>query len=276
MNFMKHIVFFFAIVGMSSFIMEANANIFGKITKKFADIDLLSDKEEKKPEDKPQEVKKNPADDFPAPLFFDARYPKTLKDDTLLYLYNDKSSNENRHIPPIVDLGYVIDTMFNMISNFDNTADILLMIDAIQHRQDININKQDKYGNTLLHYAIRYHNKSIFDKLLATRMINTNICNYAYICPIHLSIYKDDTYEIQNLLMFGADIFHQNDRFEMPIIIAIKLNHRDAVEILAREHKQSGISENMIDYFVYAANEQGYPMLAKSLYAFFKMNKEFE
>ena len=275
---MKYNWCFLAIMIMSSFInIEARCGIFDKIGKKFADIDLLSEKqEEKKIEATPVEVKKNPADAFPSPLFFDAKYPKNLREETLLYIYNDKSFNENDHIPPIVDLSYIVDTMFTMISNQDNTADILLMIDAIQSRQDININKQDRYGNTLLHYAIRYHNRAVFDKLLSTRSVNPNICNNSYICPLHLSIYKHDVYEIQNLLTFGADIFYQNDRFEMPIIIAIKLNYRDAVYILAQAHKNIGIRENMVDYIVYAANAQGYPVLAKELYLFFKKNQPFE
>ena len=263
---------------MSSFIgTNAHCGIFDKIGKKFAAIDLLGGKqEERKIEEKPVEVKKNPADDFPNPLFFDAKYPKTLREETLLYIYNDKSFNENLHIPPIIDLSYIVDTMFTMISNQDNTAEMLLMIDAIQARTDININKQDRYGNTLLHYAIRYHNRAVFDKLLSTRAVNPNVCNNSYICPLHLSIYKDDAYEIKNLLIFGADIFYQNDRFEMPIIVAIKLNYRDAIYILAQQHKNKGINENMIDYIVYAANAQGFPVLAKQLYLFFKKNQEFE
>lgn len=264
---------FLTVVCMSSFLVKADT--FGLIKNQFPDVDL-SHKEEQVKKDFKKKVKINPADHFPPPLFFDVKYPKTLREKSLLYLYNDKSSNENTHIPPIVTLSYVVDKMFESIANHDNTADILLMIEAIQNRKDININKQDIYGNTLLHYAIRYHNKTVFSKLLSTRMMDVNICNYAYICPIHLSIYKNDHYELKNLIMFGADIFHQNDRFEMPIIIAIKLNYRNAVIILAREHKRHGISDNMIDYIVYAANQQGYHILGRELYLFFKTNKEFE
>ena len=275
---MKYNWFFFAMIAMSSFInTKASANIFKDIGTKFSDINLSGEHQTQQPEPaKPPEVKKNPADDFPNPLFFDAKYPKTLREESLLYLYNDKSSNENNHIPPISDLNYIIDKIFTMIADADNTPDLLLMIDALQRRDDININKQDKYGNTLLHYSIRYHNKPIFDKLLSTRRINANICNNSYICPIHLSIYKNDIYEIKNLLLFGASISYQNDRFEMPIVIAIKLQHRQAVQILAQQHKNIGITENMIDYIVYVANAQGNFILAKDLYLFFKKNKEFE
>lgn len=275
---MKRGLVYFAVFLMSSFQMQtSHANIFSKITKKFEDVDLLHSKKEAPPTQnvEPKE-EKNPAEDFPDPLFFDAKYKSGTSEYSLLYLYNDKSSPENQHIPPIVDLSYIIDNIFTMIANYDNTADILLMIDALQYRNDININKQDRYGNTLLHYAIRYHNRPVFDKLLSTRTINPNICNNAYICPLHLAIYKNDIYEIQSLLIFGADIFYQNDRFEMPLIIAIKLNNREATYTLARAYKARGVSQNMIDYIVFAAKEQGYPILAQELYLFFVMGKEFD
>lgn len=274
---MKHVLICLVAFLMSSLIIQvSNASFFSQITKKFEDVDLLHHKKEISTANVELKQEKNPAENFPDPLFFDVKYQKTMEGLSLLYIYNDKSSSENRHIPPIIDLSYIVDSIFNMISNYDNTAEILLMLDALQYRDDININKQDRYGNTLLHYAIRYHNRPIFDKLLSTRSINPNICNNAYICPLHLAIYKNDIYEIQGLLIFGADIFYQNDRFEMPLVIAIKLNHREGVYILAKAYKERGISQNMVDYVIFAAKEQGYPILAHQLYLFFTMGKDFD
>ncbi|MDA0617293.1 MAG: ankyrin repeat domain-containing protein, partial [Proteobacteria bacterium] len=210
------------------------------------------------------------------PIFYDAIYPQISTDESLLWVYNDKSYYENHHIPPILNYNYIVDDLFKIVSHYDRTPELLLILESIQNREDVDLNKQDKFGNTLLHYAIRYHNRSVFEKLLMTRKVNPNICNFSYICPVHLSIYKEDTYELGRLITYGADLHYSNDRFEMPIITAIKIHHIDAVYTIAKRQKEKGLSNNEMDYIIFTAKEEGLDSVAKDLYLFFMLGREFE
>lgn len=277
---------FFIMVVMSSILVYANdappekptEESKGFFKKIFSKVELpVLNKKQEVIEEKPIEEKAiNPAEKFPDPIFYDAIYPQIPTEESLLWVYNDKSYYENQHIPPILNYAYIVDDLFKIIPYYDRTPELLLILESIQNREDIDLNKQDKFGNTLLHYAIRYHNRSAFEKLLMTRKVNPNICNFSYICPIHLSIYKEDTYELNRLITYGADLHYSNDRFEMPMITAIKLHHIDAVYTIAKRHKEKGISNNEIDYIVFTAKEEGLDSLAKDLYLFFMLGREFE
>lgn len=248
------------------------ARIIEKVEEK---IPLIDKKEEaQKQEVIKKEVKINPAVKFPDPIFYSAMYPHKPLNQSLLWIHNDKSFHENQHIPPILNFNYVIDDLFKMIPYYENTSELLLIIESAKDRNDINFNKQDRFGNTLLHYAIRYHNKPVFLKLLTTKKVNPNVCNYSYICPIHLSIYKDNKEEINQLITYGADLRYSNDRFEMPIITAIRIHHMSSVYTLARSYKQKGISTNEIDYIIYVTKDEGLHSLAQDLYEFFMLNRD--
>ncbi len=218
----------------------------------------------------------NPADKYPDPIFYDAVYPKQKTATTMLWMHNDGSYSENQHIPPVLSPSDIIDDLFELISYNRKTPELLLIIDSIKSNDSINLNKQDKYGNTLLHYAIRYHNRSIFEKLLQTRKVDPNVCNFSYLCPLHLSIYKDDVHEINHLIVYGANLQYSNDRFEMPIITAIKLHHLDSIYAIAKKQHKKSISMNEIDYIVYTAKSEGLEVLAKDLYEFFMLGREFK
>lgn len=270
---------------MSSVIINALANegaqkkesFFEKLTHIKNPFNFFHHKKKEQKVEKPIVAEKeDPAAKFPDPIFYDAIYPKKKVSDSYLEIHNDKSYYENSHIPPILDFSYIVDDLFDMMQYYEKTEEILLILESIQSRDDVNLNKQDKFGNTLLHYAIRYHNSPIFKKLLLTRKINPNVCNYSYICPIHLSIYKDDINEINSLVNYGADLQYANDRFEMPIITAIKIHHLNSIYALARKHKEKGISSNEIDYIIFSAKEEGLQNLANELYRFFMLGKDFE
>lgn len=272
---------------MSSFLLS-NAVVFGADTKEKKEgfFDKLKNfklsihlphlkKDEAKPAQPIEKPKENPADKFPDPIFYDSVYKKKPISPSYLELHNDKSYYENNHIPPILDFSYIVDDLFEMMVYYEKTAEILLILDAVQNRNDVDLNKQDKFGNTILHYAIRYHNSAIFKKLLLTRKINPNVCNYSYICPIHLAIYKDDVNEINSLVNYGANLRYANDRFEMPIITAIKIHHLNSIYALAKKYKENGILMTEIDYIVFVAKDEGLESLAKDLYLFFMLGKDF-
>jgi len=253
--------------------IKTEKGFFAKLIDK---VNIFADKDEVKQEiaEKPKKV--NPADKFPDPLFYDAIYKKSRYQKAPLWIFNDKSSYENNHIPPIFNYKYIIDDIFPILRDIQRAPETILLIDSIAKRNDVDLNKQDKFGNTLLHYAIRYNNISVFNKLLSTNIVNPNVCNYSYICPIHLSLYKQSAEEISQLVTHGADLKYSNDRFEMPIIIAIRLHHYNAVYALARKHKEKGVSINEIDYIVFTAKQAGIPNIAEELYKFFMLDEELD
>ena len=253
--------------------MKTEKGFFAKLIDK---VNIFADKEEVKQEivEKPKKV--NPADKFPDPLFYDAIYKKSKYQKAPLWIFNDKSSYENNHIPPIFNYKYIVDDIFPIIMDAQRTPEVILLIDAIAGRGDVDLNKQDKFGNTLLHYAIRYNNMPVFEKLLSTDAVNPNVCNYSYICPIHLSVYKQSSQEISQLVNYGSDLKYSNDRFEMPIVIAIRLHYYNVIYTLARKHKEKGVTINEIDYIIFTAKQAGIPNIADELYKFFMLDKEFE
>lgn len=266
---------------MSSFVVPfvcVKANILDAVTHVKLPIHLPHfhhQKAQPQPEQTEPIKEENPANKFPDPIFYDSIYPQKPIAYSYLALHNDKTYYENHHIPPVLDFSYVIDDLFEMIPYYEKTSELITIIDSIQNRNDINLNKQDKFGNTLLHYAIRFHNNAIFKKLLLTRTIDPNICNYSYICPIHLSIYKDDISEINSLVNYGANLQYANDRFEMPIITAIKIHHLNSIYALAQKHKEHGISMSELDYIIFTAKEEGLESVSRDLYLFFMLGKEF-
>ncbi len=239
-------------------------------------VNIFAEKEEVKPQivEKPKKV--NPADAFPDPIFYDAIYKKNPQSAFPLWIFNDKTSPDNHHIPPMFSYKHIVDDIFPIIRDAQRTSEVISIIDALSTRGDVNLNKQDKFGNTLLHYAIRYNNISVFEKLLSTNGVNPNVCNYSYICPIHLSVYKQNSQEIIQLANYGADLKYSNDRFEMPIVVAIRLHYYTAIYTLAQKHKEKGITLNEIDYIIYTAKQSGLHNVAAELYDFFMLNKQFE
>ncbi len=248
----------------------------GFLAKLLDKVNIFADKEEVKPQiiEKPKKI--NPAEAFPDPMFYDAIYRKSAYSTAPMWLFSDKTSPDNAHIPPMFDYKYIVDDIFPIIRDAQKTSEVILLIDTLAKREDVNLNKQDKFGNTLLHYAIRYNNISVFQKLLSTNVVNPNVCNYSYICPLHLSVYKQNAEEISQLVNYGADLRYSNDRFEMPIIIAIRLHYYATIYALARKHKEKGITLNEIDYIVFTAKQSGLQNVATELYDFFMLNKEFD
>jgi len=245
---------------------------FSKLIEK---VNIFSDKTEEVTDAQTEKAKKiNPAERFPDPFFYDAVYQKKENTTVPIWLYNDKTNYENNHIPMLFHYKYIIDDIFSIMRDPERTAEIILLIDTLAKRNDVNLNKQDKFGNTLLHYAIRYNNKAIFHQLLETNGVNPNVCNYSYICPIHLAVYKQDSDEISQLVNYGVDLKYSNDRFEMPIIIAIRLHYYTAIYTLARKHKERGTSINEIDYIIFSTKQAGLPDLTIELYEFFMLDRE--
>ena len=62
----------------------------------------------------------------------------------------------------------------------------------------------------------------------------------------------------------------------MPIITAIKIHHIDAVYTIAKRQKEKGLSNNEMDYIIFTAKEEGLDSVAKDLYLFFMLGREFE
>ena len=248
---------------------------FAKILDK---VNIFQKKEEKSQQDSITEAKTpvNPADKFPDPLFYDAVYHKKKEISLPLWLYNDKTNYENNHIPKVFHNKYIMDSIFPMIQDHSLASEVVLILEELSKKNDVNFNKQDKFGNTLLHYAIRYNNEVVFKKILQTGKANVNVCNYSYICPIHLAIYKQNLNEISQLVNYGADLRYSNDRFEMPIIVAIRLNYINTIYILAKKYKDSGISINEIDYIIFTAKQAGMPDIAEELYDFFMLDRELD
>ena len=251
----------------------AKKGFFAKLLDK---VNIFANKDDDKQEVVVKEKKSNPADKFPDPLFYDAIYSKNKYQKMPIWIFNDKSSYENNHIPPVFNYKYIVDDIFPMMRDSQRTPEVILLIDAIAGMSDVDLNKQDKFGNTLLHYAIRYNNISVFQKLLSTNAVNPNVCNYSYICPLHLSVYKQSDEEISQLVNYGADLRYSNDRFEMPIIIAIRLHHYNAIYTLARKHKEKGASINEIDYIIFTAKQAGIPNIADELYRFFMLDGDLD
>lgn len=268
---------------MSSFlvfsedIQPKKKSFFKRIFDSAKSIVSFKDKptQEKSTIDTKKEEIVDPAAKMPDPLFYDVIYPQTYNEKVPVWLYNDNSPY-NRHIPHILYGSYIIDDLFKMLPHANNTPNLILILKAIQARDDVDFNKQDKFGNTLLHYAIRYGNKPIFNQLLATKKVSPNICNYSYICPIHLSIYKNDSKEIEELIKYGADLQYANDRFEMPIVTAIKIHNDNAIYTIAKHQKEKGISMNEIDYIIFIAKEEGLGDIAKNLYEFFMLGEPID
>ena len=103
-----------------------------------------------------------------------------------------------------------------------------IVIDLI--RNGANVNAEDINGLTPLHKAVEKGNLKIVTELLNSKLIMPNLENYELgETPLHIAV-KAGNFEIcRKLLAAGADINHQNSKWETALHLAAEFGHVEIV-----------------------------------------------
>lgn len=102
----------------------------------------------------------------------------------------------------------------------------------------IDINHQDKYGDTALHHAVKKSNYSIAHTLLQLDEINLNILNGSGETPLHLAIERWSS-QIANEISLDerCDINLRNAEQLTPLLLAAKLGNTDITKCLIQQDR---------------------------------------
>lgn len=103
--------------------------------------------------------------------------------------------------------------------------------ELIKNCTDLNV--QDDFNNTLVHWAIYNHNTKIA-KLLIKSGANVNIQSDEGATPLHHAVMMGFTKIVKLLLEFGADKNIKNNNNETAIDIANQHNHSDIKYLISK------------------------------------------
>lgn len=199
--------------------------ILSTIKKRFTKLKKIVVKEEVQPVR--QEDTRYPIEpQYPEPFFDDIKYRKDkFREDVPIWIFNDKSSPENRHIP-VYDLDQKYKIYYSIFKYVKNIYYRNHLIRASEVADTLDF--YDEYGNTPLIYSIRYNN--VFaTKLLLARKANPSICNKNQICPVHLASFNGSNDILDLLLVNGVDLAQYDSEGIDSLIYAIYGGNFDTV-----------------------------------------------
>jgi hypothetical protein len=152
-----------------------------------------------------QKVKpKNIAEQFPDPIFYDAIYTKSDKFITYAYVYNNKTNRDNDYIPRLRNYD-TMSELFSLSKDKSNIGRFYDLFNVTRDEKNFDINKKDKFGNTLLLTSLRNANIDLFRFLLLNNA-DPDICNNYEVCPMHLAVFSGNATVVKLLCDVNADI----------------------------------------------------------------------
>ena len=179
-------------------------------------------------------VKEDPAKSFPDPFFYDAVYNSKKLFITYAFIYEDKTNRDNSHIPKLQNYD-IYKELFMLAKSYKEQEKFLNLFHTVKTLPDFNINKTDKYGNTLLLTALRNGNFNIFYFLLQSDA-NPNICNNKEVCPIHLALNARNITVLQALINKNVDIMVKDKNDLTPLEFAMYENNIPMFELLLKRY----------------------------------------
>lgn len=122
----------------------------------------------------------------------------------------------------------------------------LFIYDALIDRNDIDVNSQDIYGNSIAHYAICSSNDELRDKIFNNPKIDINIQNNKLMTPLHYAINCENK-EIAISLIKNEriNIKIKNKNGHTPLKLA-KIEYKYKITDLLRFHPQNKIADKYI------------------------------
>jgi hypothetical protein len=172
----------------------------------------------------------DPAKSFPDPLFYEAKYDMKRKFITYAYLYNDKTSRDNNHIPKLKNYD-IYSELFSLAKASSKQSRFYELFHSLVSDPSFNINEKDEFGNTLLLTAMRNGNYNVFFFLL-NKDANPSICNKKNVCPTHLALYADNLVLLKALLEKNVNIRITDKDNMSPLQYAIYENKKEIFDLL--------------------------------------------
>lgn len=167
------------------------------------------------------------------------------------YLYFAISNDNKEMASFLIDSG--ANTFFNYrgknllhiaIEN-ENMEIIKLLVE-----KGVDINFQDRKGNTALHELCKLGNLEII-KFLLDNGAYVNVQNSVGMTPLHLSIMSENIEMVELLIRKGADINITDKRAQTPIELAVSLSNLDIVKLLLKNKAKIDIKNSEGDPFIF-------------------------
>ena len=150
------------------------------------------------------------------------------------------------------------------------------------HKNEIDLEKQDKGGSSPLHWA-SYSSSVEFAMYLLGFRVKIDLKDYKGDTPLHLAVIKNSYKMVQKLLQNDANIYIKNQEGKTPKDIALKSNLKDIYELLkesegcqfchikAPTRKETKSRKNIIIAFFFQAI--GFSILFFFNFPFISINK---
>ena len=97
--------------------------------------------------------------------------------------------------------------------------------------QGINVNIQNKYGDTPLHFAIST-NKFEIVKLLILKGANVNIQNNRGCTPLHFACCNNSVESVKLLIVNGSNVNIQDNNGDTPLQVAVREHAKECIKLL--------------------------------------------
>lgn len=122
----------------------------------------------------------------------------------------------------------------------------------------VNINAQNRFGDTALILAINQGNESI-TSLLLNYQADVNITDYTNFSTLYLAVDRNQPEIISRLLEFGANVNHQNNNGDTALHLAKRQQSEKIIQILL-EAKANPDLVNLAGHTAFSPNNH-YPQI---------------
>lgn len=115
----------------------------------------------------------------------------------------------------------------------EEETDLNGSLSPLQEDLELNINAQDKFGNTHLHKAIDGNQEALVDALLL-KNVNIEIKNNEGETPLMVAVKSLNEIFVEKLIKKGAKIDCEDEYYNTPLIQAVLLNLENIVDLLLK------------------------------------------
>ena len=112
-----------------------------------------------------------------------------------------------------------------------NLADVQKLLPSADHLENFQT-KDEKTGDSLIHFAVRSGKNDILEFLLKERRLNPNLTNSNKDNPLHLAIENNDIKAVEILLEAGAAFWVHGKHGNTPLHLAVRNDNYEISEIL--------------------------------------------